>query len=277
MRQHHRIQQADAFCEPCRADMRRRVQHARGKEEHGELALGEAVALEEPVGDERGAQKATAQTVDAEKRGQLRDSVVGFAILNSRHRCWWYRRELDALRERGVWDDGDHRRAGAEREHQAMRGGKRGGQPAERVPAVERQVVPGQRPRPPRRIGCLRKDRLLERARGSAVASHAVEHADERGGNQQRQPRRRCGRDETNRREQRDEDERAAAADAIRGDRHDRRHHRDAGETAADDETRGGDRHAALGERDGEDDAGETDRRRAQQRCEVDQRGVTRH
>ena len=82
-----------------------------------------------------------------------------------------------------------------------------------------------------------RQHRLLERERGAAVASHAVQHADERRDPDRERTRRPRERDAADGAERRQRDQEAAAAEAVAGEGRDQRGDRRAGETGGDHET----------------------------------------
>ena len=152
-----------------------------------------AILLKEPVGDKRGVQEAAADAVQPEQQGQARDDAFAPGIERSaserrigRDGCFDVRRQFE------VRHDADQGRTGAHQKCHAMRsiglercgthqdGWNRGGERAECMAAVQREVVPSQRPRPALVGYRHRQNRLIERRRGPAIAAHPVQHPDER-------------------------------------------------------------------------------------------------
>jgi len=92
-----------------------------------------------------------------------------------------------------------------------------------------------------------------------AIAAHAVQHAEECGGQQRRHPVRDDERHVPERHEQRREDQRPATSESIRGDADDRRHHGAACQPHADHQSGFRDRQAFSAKVNGQDDTDQAD------------------
>ena len=84
MGQHHRVQQADAPSQPRGCHVRDGIETSCREEQNREILFGEAIPLKEPARDQRGAEKTSAQAVDAEQERQSGDGVAAPAILDWR-------------------------------------------------------------------------------------------------------------------------------------------------------------------------------------------------
>jgi NAD(P)H-dependent FMN reductase len=287
VRPHHRVEQADAARQPGRTDMRERVQGAGGEEEQREIGLRDAVAPEEPVGDERRVEEAAADAVETEEERQARDDAPAARIeCDGRRGGVGTRRDLDAGRQREIRRDaGEHQcRTAKERRAVRRRRRERGGVRQERrdgrreradgVAGIEHEVVPRERPRPPGRGHRRREDGLIERGSGTAIAAHSVEHA----GKGQRQERR-LVREERERqisrgRQHSEGDERLLAAPDVAMETDDHGRQRRTGESEADEEADARGREPDVGEIDRQGDADEAHGRGAEERGRVDQPSV---
>ncbi len=239
--------------------------------------------LEEP-GEPCGPEESATQAVDREQcRDAPEDRATPWREDEARRAR---RRDLDGGRERrgerrrGQHDErthGEHDADGAHRvesERRPEERGHHGERRAERVARVARDVVPGEDARPLPRFGERRSDRLFEDERRPALASHAVDHAEERKAEEERQLRDSGDAESARGPEDAQENEEASPPEPITREHRDERGDGVSAETGADDEP-----HRLRVEREpreveAEEDSDRPRRERAEERRRVEERAV---
>ncbi len=160
-------------------------------------------------------------------------------------------------------------------QHTREKGRERCRQSAQRMARVQHEVVPGERPRPPVVADRCRQDRLLERRCGAAVATHAIQHPDER-------ERHECGgigerreRQVADRAQYREGDEHSSSSPDIAAKTDNEGRDRRSGEANANEETNLRRGESQMRQMDRDRHANEADRRRPNEPGRVDEPCVT--